>query len=146
MSDEREIKQDLAHVEHYLMENYEVYVALEEDGLDEYWFDPDDPDDPGVISINTSNDLEMQLFVLLHEAGHVMLRRQQEFSKYFPDSNRATVDGRIEILKEEVSAWLKAQELAEDLGIKLDASRWELNYRQALFQYVEWVSKGDCND
>ena len=144
MSDDASIIQDIAHIEHFLIENYDVYVSMEKDGLDEYWFDPEDPSDPGVVSISTANDLETQLFVLLHEAGHVMLRRHtSDFPKYFPDSSRTTQNGRLEILKEEVAAWLKAQELAEDLGIELNAARRRANYRLALLKYVEWVPTGD---
>lgn len=147
MSEKKRLSEDIAHIEWFLIENYDVFTSFEKDGLDEYWFDPEDLDDPGVISINTSNDLKTQLFVLLHEAGHVLLRSdKKEFSLCFPDSSRDNIEGRIEILKEEVMAWLKAQELAFDLGIVVDQVQWQENYRNALLKYIEWVPKGDKNE
>jgi hypothetical protein len=77
---------------------------------------------------------------LLHEAGHVELRAdQEEFLFRFPDSSRATLAGRIEILKEEVAAWNAALDIAERLGVLIDMGKWKKNYREALNRYVAWI-------
>ena len=138
-------KEDLEHLEWYLMEEYDVHVSFEEDGMDEYWFDPDNfEDDKGLISIDSSRDLEHQLFVLLHEAGHVILRFDKEsFERRFPDSDRDNLEGRIEILKEEVMAWDEAIKVAETLGININMDNWKRNYRSALEKYINWSLNGD---
>jgi Zn-dependent peptidase ImmA (M78 family) len=127
------------------MEEYDVHVSFEEDGMDEYWFDPDNfEDDKGLISIDSSQDLEHQLFVLLHEAGHVILRFDKEsFERRFPNSDRNNFEGRIEILKEEVMAWDEAIKVAETLGININMDNWKRNYRSALEKYINWSLNGD---
>jgi Zn-dependent peptidase ImmA (M78 family) len=138
-------REDLEHLEWYLMEEYDVHVSFEEDGMDEYWFDPDNfEDDKGLISIDSSQDLEHQLFVLLHEAGHVILRFDKEsFERRFPNSDRNNFEGRIEILKEEVMAWDEAIKVAETLGININMDNWKRNYRSALEKYINWSLNGD---
>jgi hypothetical protein len=137
------IYMDLIQVEAYLVDVYDVCVSFEEDGLDEYWFDPKTfHDDPGHISINSHNDPEHQLYVLLHEAGHVKLRSdQEEFLFRFPDSSRDTAAGRIEILKEEVAAWHEGLGIAERLGVIVDMGKWKRNYREALSKYIIWIGE-----
>lgn len=144
----RMARANLKQLEWYLMDTYDVHVSFEKDGADEYWFDPENfEEDKGVISIDSSKSLSHQLHVLLHEAGHVVLRSDsEEFKKRFPGSRRDTIDGRIEILREEVLAWDKSVEVAERLGIELNDKKWQKDYRGALKKYIEWVSKGDDNE
>ena len=139
---------DIRHLEWHLIDKYDVYTSFEGDGTDEYWFDPDNFDeDRGVISINSSKGIEQQLFVLLHEAGHVILRSNPaEFASRFPDSCRDTLCGRIEILREEVLAWEKAHEVADRLGIAVEEEKWKENYRDALEKYIRWVLIGDRDE
>jgi len=137
------IKMGLESIEWHLMEVYDVYVSFEDDGLDEYWFDPDSYEqDKGVVSINSSESLEHQLHTLLHEAGHVVLRANPEsFRSPFPPLCRTTFEGRLEILREEVLAWDKAEHIAELLSVRLDEGRWKNSYKKALEKYVRWTIK-----
>lgn len=139
---------DIRHLEWHLLEKYGVYVSFDDNGTDEYWFDPDNfEEDPGVISINSLKDAEHQLLVLLHETGHVILRSDPAmFKKRFPDSCRGTLHGRIEILREEVLAWEEALRVADRLGIKVEEEKWKENYRDALEKYVRWTLTGDENE
>ena len=88
--------------------------------------------------------------MVLHEAGHVILRQSPNFTSAFPDSSRTTLAGRIEILREEVVAWNKAEELINKFGIShseyFDREKWKQNYRSALSQYALWVESGDKNE
>ena len=145
---EEKISQDISCIEFMLLEHYGVSVDFDKDGENEYWFDPSDPEDMGLISIDSSMEISEQLFVLLHEAGHVILRSNREdFSKRFPESSRDTLSGRVEILREEVMAWGEATNFIEKFGINrsehfnLDA--WKRNYRDALAMYASWVEEGD---
>ena len=97
-------------------------------GLDEYWIDDN------VITINTLKDKQHQLFVLLHEAGHVVLRSRDDFDEMFPGIKTS----RVEVLKEEIMAWEEARKLADKLSINL-GDNWNTHVRQAIMKYVRWV-------
>ena len=96
--------------------------------MDEYWIDDK------VITINDMKTQQHQLFVLLHEAGHVILRDNKEFDDMFPGSKTS----KVEILKEEVMAWEEARKLANTLQIPLGKD-WQIHVRQAIMKYVHWV-------
>ena len=118
----------LASVEAFLSEVYDVVVDFDPLGMDEYWIDDQ------LITINDMKNIQHQLFVLLHEAGHVILRNNPDFDKMFPGSKTS----KVEILKEEVQAWEEARKLAEKLQIPLGKD-WEVHVRQAIMKYVHWV-------
>jgi Zn-dependent peptidase ImmA (M78 family) len=118
----------IASVEVFLSEVYDVAVDFDPLGMDEYWIDDQ------LITINDMKTVQHQLFVLLHEAGHVVLRNNPDFDKMFPGSNTS----KIEILKEEVMAWEEARKLASQLNIPLDKD-WAIHVRQAIMKYVHWV-------
>ena len=144
------LSQDMECVEFLLLDEYDVPVVYEAGGENEYWFDPSEPDDTGVVVIDSSVDLLQQLFVLLHEAGHVILRNDKDtFEKRFPDQCRETQSGRIEILREEVAAWDEAQKLIDKFAIDrsthFNTATWKNNYRDALILYSAWIEKGDSN-
>tara|TARA_B100000925_G_C21999500_1_gene470544 strand:- start:402 stop:866 length:465 start_codon:yes stop_codon:yes gene_type:complete len=150
MEYEDKISQDINCIEFMLLDKYGVSVDFDENGENEYWFDPDDREDMGLITIDSSMELLEQLFVLLHEAGHVVLRSNKEdFLKRFPNLDRNTLSGRVEILREEVMAWDEAANLIKKYGIDrsdhFDLNAWRQNYRSALAMYASWVEKGDCH-
>ena len=118
----------LASVEIFLGEVYDVVVDFDPLGMDEFWIDDK------VITINDTQSPRKQLFVLLHEAGHVILRSNNEFSKMFPGAETS----KIEILKEEVMAWEEARKLANKLEIPMGKD-WDVHVRQAIMRYVNWV-------
>jgi Zn-dependent peptidase ImmA (M78 family) len=118
----------IASVEAFLSEIYNVVVDFDPLGLDEYWLDDK------VVTINDTKSIEHQLFVLLHEAGHVILRNSEDFDEMFPGSKTS----KVEILKEEVIAWEEARKLAGKLQIPL-GKEWDIHVRQAIMKYVHWV-------
>ena len=118
----------LSSVEAFLGDVYNVVVDYDPMGMDEYWIDD------GVITINDMRDLEHQLYVLLHEAGHVILRESPDFNEMFPSSSTC----KIETLKEEIMAWEEARKLAGALQIPLN-KKWQVHVRQAIMKYVHWV-------
>ncbi len=122
------LEDHMEFVETYLLEVHDVVVDYDPMGLDEYWIDDK------VVTINNLKDQEHQLFVLLHEAGHVILRANENFNEMFPDINTS----RIEVLKEEVMAWEEARKLSIKLSIQLD-EKWNTHVRQAIMKYVRWV-------
>ena len=118
----------MSSVEAFLGEVYGVVVDYDPMGMDEYWIDDK------VVTINDMKSMQHQLFVLLHEAGHVILRHMPEFDDMFPGSKTS----KIEILKEEVMAWEEARKLANTLQIPLGKD-WQIHVRQAIMKYVHWV-------
>jgi len=124
-------------VEAFLIDEYDVCVDFDPDGMDEYWFDPDDPDDPGVISINDTRSDALQLIILLHEAGHVIYRDKN--SKPRIKIARKTVEEKMAVLEEEVMAWYEGYKLSEKMGITIDAVLFEENYKSSLVRYIKWV-------
>jgi len=124
-------------VEAFLIDEYDVCVDFDPSGMDEYWFDPDDPDDPGVISINDTRSDALQLIILLHEAGHVIYRDKN--SKPRIKIARKTVEEKMAVLEEEVMAWYEGYKLSEKMGITIDAVLFEENYKSSLVRYIKWV-------
>jgi len=122
------LEDNISAVESYLVDAYDVVVDYDPMGLDEYWIDDN------VITINTLKDKQHQLFVLLHEAGHVVLRSHDDFEEMFPGIETS----RVEVLKEEIMAWEEARKLANNLSIDL-GEQWNAHVRQAIMKYVRWV-------
>ena len=128
MISQETIEDDLAAVEAYLIEAHDVVVDFDPLGLDEYWIDN------RVITINDTRSKQEQLYVLLHEAGHVILRNNPDFDKMCP----SVAYSKIETLKEEILAWEEARKLAQMLDIATGI-HWTEHIRKAITKYVHWV-------
>jgi hypothetical protein len=118
----------MSSIEVFLCDTYDVVVDFDPLGMDEYWIDDK------VVTINDTKPVRKQLFVLLHEAGHVILRAAEDFDEMCPGSKTI----KVEILKEEVLAWEQARILANKLHIPLGRD-WDIHVRQAIMKYVHWV-------
>ena len=134
MSDYQE---DLDTVEGYLVEEMEVDVIFAGDEPNAYWKN-------GVtsISISTKQSKRLQLYTLLHEAGHAIIREKQDYDIRLPYGRlykNKSISRRIDVLREEVLAWECGRELAYDLGIKLNDRLWHKFVKKNLFDYVKWV-------
>ena len=136
------IKKSLNRVEHFLLENYEVYVEYGPDLSDQFL------DDANLVEINDKQDYRSRLCILLHEAGHVVLRRrltEKQFRKSFPAMKKAFRDlrrntaHRIDVLREEVLAWEEALQIAKSLKIKLNSEHFNKQRERALLSYAQWV-------
>jgi len=128
--------EDLEFLESYLLTEYDVDVVWGRDEVDAYYYDADS------IGINTSRDKELQLFCLLHEAGHVILRKQGQFDKEFPFSLQEgrTQLSRVDTVREEIRAWEEGKNLACKLGIHLNEQRWERYWRHQVYKYIKWAA------
>ena len=133
----KKLYEDLLCVEAFLIDEHDIFVDYDGSGVDEYWFDPDDPSDPGIISINDTHSVALQLIILLHEAGHVVYRHKN--NKARTKIPRETVEDRMAILTEEVMAWYEGYKLSEQLGVTLDSELFEHNYSSSLIKYIKWV-------
>ena len=131
------IQEQVDYVEAFLIDEYGVYIDFDADGMDEYWFDPDDPEDPGVVSINNTHSPIMKLIILLHEAGHIVFRKKN--NKAPEQIDRETISGRMEIMHEEMMAWYEGKNLSKQFGIKIEKEIWEESYCDSLLKYIKWV-------
>ena len=99
---------DLECLEVYLMEEYDIDIVWGKDEVDAYYYDND------IISINTNHSKEIQIFCLLHEAGHLILRKRQDFQQLYPHVGKrgSTQLSKIDIICEEINAWKEGRALA----------------------------------
>jgi len=96
-----------------------------------------------IIHINSRSNLKVQLNALLHEAGHVIVRQnQQEHKKKFPGIylQRETKKMKIDILREEVLAWEEGLKIAKLLKIAIEEKTFDKHRHSALSGYVEWAN------
>ena len=68
MTTEEAIDNIVAHVKI----QHDIDVVFGDDEIGAYYHDS------GIIGINNTESVDRQLFILLHEAGHVSLRRDQK--------------------------------------------------------------------
>jgi hypothetical protein len=131
------IQEQIDYVEAYLIDEYDIFVDFDPSGMDEYWFNPDDPEDSGVVSIDSSHPPITQLIILLHEAGHIVFRKKENKSPEHID--RETISGRMSVMHEEIMAWYEGRNLSKQLGIKIEKEMWEESYCDSLLKYIKWV-------
>lgn len=127
-------------VEGYLLDKYEVEVIYDCDIADAYY------ESARCIEINNRQNYPSRLHSLLHEAGHVSLRKKENkaFSSDFPflriggSQVRGDKRHRIDVIREEVLAWEAGLSTATQLGIDVDIKLWSKHRQKALITYMEW--------
>jgi hypothetical protein len=104
------------------------------------------------ISINSSCHPETKFYTLLHEIGHILIRRDwKRFSKDYPnylDGPDAAVDGRRErrksyrigLIAEEIEAWKRGRKFADRNQLYVDPLKYDTDANSALMSYIEWIA------
>jgi len=107
-----------------------------------------------LVTVNTRQGIEKQLYSLLHECGHVLV--QQNWLRYekdypatakmncYPSVNKRlerTPKYKVDVLSEEIEAWKRGKTLAKRLGIFLDEKKYNDLASRCIFSYVKWASK-----
>jgi hypothetical protein len=133
---------DIEHVEAFLIDRYDVYVS----------FCYNDPngfcEEDALITINSRQSLQNQLYTLLHEAGHYILHRQADYKSMFPDMIRQPFKKRfskasaVSVMSNEVMAWEEGRKLAKTLGICIDSVKWNKLKTKSLYDYMRWGTGG----
>tara|TARA_A100001515_G_scaffold139184_2_gene133570 strand:+ start:93 stop:497 length:405 start_codon:yes stop_codon:yes gene_type:complete len=126
---------DLEFLESYLITEYDAEVVWGKDEADAYYYDVN------CIGIRTTRRKEIQLFCLLHEAGHLILRKDENFKSNYPDVHKdgRTQLSRVDTIKEEIDAWSEGRKLAKKLGIEIDDRRWNRYWKHQVYKYVKWA-------
>lgn len=94
------------------------------------------------IIINLRQNVRSRLHALLHEAGHFILRKDEErHNNRFPNLLKPSTnrDSRIDSLREEVLAWERGLDLANQLDIEISMFWWSRHIQQSLLTYINWV-------
>tara|TARA_R100000458_G_C8224035_1_gene207589 strand:- start:438 stop:875 length:438 start_codon:yes stop_codon:yes gene_type:complete len=130
-------QEGISAVQIYLLEEMGVDTVFGPDELSAYWLNGGT-----TISINTKQNKRLQLYCILHEAGHAILRSQPDYETNFPygdNRKNKSIARRIDVLREEVMAWEEGSKLAQGLGIELDSKLWHKFLKKNLFDYVRWA-------
>lgn len=106
---------------------------------------------PRYIRIEGKHTLENKTYLMLHELGHHLLRKNwDKFKKRFPSSAyaehihltdkvykyRRRVSYIVASLEEEYLAWDEGLKLAAKLGIKVNTEKFELLKTKCLSSYI----------
>ncbi len=130
-------QEDIDTVLFFLVEDLDVTVIFDNNEPNAYWVD-----DSGAVSVSTRQSKRLQLYTILHEAGHAILRSDENYEDRFPYGKKPdnkSIARRIDVLREEVMAWEEGGKLAYSLGIKLDLRLWHNFIKKNLFDYVRWA-------
>ena len=128
---------DIDTVLYFLMEEMGVDVILDHSEPNAYW-----QNGRGAISISTKQNKRLQLYSILHEAGHAIIRAGEFYEQKFPYGEKFennSIARRVDVIREEVMAWDEGEKLAYSLGIELDLKLWHNFVKKNLFDYVRWA-------
>ena len=127
--------EDIQYLESYLITEYDTTVIFGKDERDAFYYDAN------CIGICTKHSEEIQLFCLLHEAGHLIIRTRENFDECYPDVHKSplTQRSRVDTIKEEMDAWSEGRNLAKVLGIEIDDNRWNNYWKRQVYKYIKWA-------
>ena len=96
-----------------------------------------------IVSINNTRTKETQLYILLHECGHVLIHNNEDVVKYKEVQERFSERSNINkvfTVMEEVEAWKRGKLLARRLGIHISEEKWNKDMSRALNKYIRWAA------
>lgn len=105
--------------------------------------------DDKIIYINSKQKLEKQLFVLLHECGHLLIddpsettvfRFRHGYHEKNPKLKRKFIH-RCAIVEEELEAWHRGRKLANKLGIEINDLNYDTLKADLVKTYMKWALK-----
>ena len=137
--DKKKLREQLQHLELYLIDKKNTDVVFGRDEDNAYY------NDQKCITINTRQNLRSQLHTLFHEAGHVLLRSDRKsFNEKYPglSKRKDSKSFKLSVLREEIVAWERGHKLAKRLGIDLDEKYWKKHSEECLYGYVKWAANG----
>ena len=129
-------KQSITSLVHWLsLKGY--YVDFDKNGDDSV------DTESKIVSINSTRNLETQLYILLHECGHVLIDANDAVIGYKDIQEKyaeSTNIHKVFTVMEEVEAWKRGRMLAARLGIFVDEKKWNLDTSRALNKYIKWAA------
>jgi len=99
------------------------------------------------IYVNSTQAAEKQLFILLHECGHLLIDNKSETTEIRFRHGYPTEDPNVKrkfihrctVLEEEFEAWHRGRKLATKLGINIDDARFSDVKASMLKSYIRWA-------
>tara|TARA_R100000908_G_C3754664_1_gene148983 strand:+ start:2021 stop:2428 length:408 start_codon:yes stop_codon:yes gene_type:complete len=130
--------EDLTHLEAHLLERYSVNVVFGRDEFDAYYCDAQ------CIGISTKHSKEIQIFCLLHEAGHHIYRTERGITgqAFDPKGSFKTISKRVNVISEEIHAWEYGLRLARQIGIEINIKKWDRYSKKQIYDYIKWGVNG----
>jgi hypothetical protein len=134
----QDCREEIDFLEAYLIDEYDVFVVIDKDEVGGFCREDK------VITINSSLRCEKRLFIMLHEAGHMLLAEDDGYDQRFPAlieqpyGNKFTQANAVDVVRNEVLAWEKGLELANNLGIKINLDKWNKFRKTNLHDYLKW--------
>lgn len=135
-------KRKIDKVKNYLYNDYNVDI-IETPELNSSYYYPKD----NIIELNKSDTLEIKLYSLLHEAGHMILRKNKncKFSFFYPtikcniepEHYLGSKSGCVETLSEEINAWYVGYNLSKTLNIKISWNKYAKFMNNCIWQYIK---------
>ena len=112
------------------------HVMIEPDGDDTICYQSK------TISIKSTRRDQIQLYILLHECGHLLTENNGSVHKF--DLIKESYTEKAQIVKtynviEEVEAWKRGRVLANRLGIPVDEKVWQKEVSKAITKYMKWA-------
>ncbi len=100
-----------------------------------------------LITINTRQGRENQLYALLHECGHLILDKNEEsYAKKYPSSMKLAYRNnkrleksykyKVDVVAEEIDAWRKGRALANRLNIYVDDEKYYTIMTKCVYGYI----------
>jgi len=128
-------KDSLSHLRHWAMtKGYHVEFSRDGD---------DSVDRIGkIISINTTRSLETQVYVMLHECGHILVYENDKvmnFRKIASKYNEKSKIHKVFTVIEEIEAWKRGRMLANRCCIEIDDEKWNRDIARAIRKYMKWA-------
>ncbi len=105
-----------------------------------------------VIHVNSNQTVEKQLYVLLHECGHLLIDDRSQTTEFrfrkgyyvLDEMVRKSFVHRVSIVDEEFEAWARGRKLARKLGVKINDDVFDELKAKFLRSYMLWAV-GDPN-
>ena len=96
-----------------------------------------------IVSINTTRSIETQLYILLHECGHILIHNNEDIVKYRTVQEnfkeRSDIHKVFQVM-EEAEAWKRGKRLGRKLGIQINEEKWNRDLSRALNKYIRWAA------
>ena len=105
-----------------------------------------------LITVNTRQGIENQLYSLLHECGHLALDKNEKlYSKRFPTSMKLAIKSnkalerskkyKVDVMAEEIDAWRKGREIANRLDVYVNDEKYYNIQTECLYSYIQHLAR-----
>jgi len=122
---------------HCWLEDRGFYLLLGRDGGDAVDVESK------IVSINSSRSEEMQLHILLHECGHILIHKngdKMNCRQIYGEYTKRSKIYKVFTVIEEIEAWSRGLKLAERLNIPINKDKWNRDVSRAIWSYMDWAT------